>query len=65
MPNPQNLEVGPLACSAICVRIAEAEKHLAILSKQIRTLQLIVIGGMILDFFLKDGHRAAATLLGR
>jgi len=71
MPNHLSPETCPkgdacdVGCKLICSRIAAAERHLVALSKQIRMLQFIVIGGMILDFFMNSGHKAVAALLGR
>lgn len=44
-------------------KISAMDKHLTALTKGVRLLQFIVIGGWLLDFLVKNGQKAQAMTL--
>lgn len=44
-------------------KISAMDKHLTVLTRSVRVLQFIVIGGWLLDFFVKNGPKAQAMTL--
>ena len=48
---------------AVTEKMDAMDKHLAALATRIRVLQVIVIGGWFLDFFVKNAPKAQAMTL--